>query len=830
LNTVTKAFLRYLPRRRSLALLHVLGIGCGVAAVIGMVFSARAALTSFAAAVRFLNGEASHSLESVAGPMDERVLLDLMEDPSVRFFAPVIDRRLRLENGEPVRLLGIDPFLDRAVRPRMFGNGTDGPRYPVTDPKKGFSFMLDSRSIALDAKTASRLGVGPGSTVNTSRGPFRIVAVFPSPSPEPLMVTDIGHAQRLFGLKGKIDRVDLLLEDEAAFLARYRDGFRIQSGRQKEKIYASMMRAFRLNLEALSLIALFVGVFLIYNTATFAVTSRRKDAAILLSIGARRGEIGRAFIGEILIFGVAGGLLGGTAGYVLSRFLTGLIGQTVSNLYFFLKPSPLPWSWSIPAAGALLGAAAGLAGSLFPLLELMRLNPVGIMQPKAAASNSAAIRRACLAGLLILGVTAILLFCSPLHVYVGFASAFTFLFGSSLLTGGALLLANPLLKGVLGMAGLPGRLAAGNIRQNLGRTAVAVAAFTVALSMSIGLGSMIGSFRQSLMWWMDTQIRADLYVGSTSEGVEVPESFYGQLAAMRGLGGVDPYRNVQIPYRGSTVSLAAVRADVLQKYTRFGWLQGGDENWERVKAGEVIVSESFCRNFKIAPGQMVELPGRAGPVRLKVAAAFYDYTTEHGLVMMDRSTYIAVFGDHTINSVGVFIDKDNPDGPALIREVGQKANSFGLPVFARKEMRDRILSVFDSTFAVTRSMRILAIIVAFFGIAGALLTLFVERQREFGIYRALGFSARQVAAMTLLEGLGMGIVSLACAMFAGTVLAVILIKVINLRSFNWTIFFYPAWGPYVTAAATAVLASAGAALYPVLKVLRTYPHMQLREE
>jgi putative ABC transport system permease protein len=84
--------------------------------------------------------------------------------------------------------------------------------------------------------------------------------------------------------------------------------------------------------------------------------------------------------------------------------------------------------------------------------------------------------------------------------------------------------------------------------------------------------------------------------------------------------------------------------------------------------------------------------------------------------------------------------------------------------------------------------------------------------------------------MTLLEGLGMGIVSLACAMFAGTVLAVILIKVINLRSFNWTIFFYPAWGPYVTAAATAVLASAGAALYPVLKVLRTYPHMQLREE
>ena len=128
--------------------------------------------------------------------------------------------------------------------------------------------------------------------------------------------------------------------------------------------------------------------------------------------------------------------------------------------------------------------------------------------------------------------------------------------------------------------------------------------------------------------------------------------------------------------------------------------------------------------------------------------------------MMDRSTYLAVFGDHTINSVGVFIDRANPDRQRLIDEVRERR---ALPVCRpspRRELRGRILSVFDSTFAVTRSMRMLAIIVAFFGIAGALLTLFIERQREFGIYRALGFSARQVAAMTLLEGLGMGMVSL----------------------------------------------------------------------
>lgn len=84
--------------------------------------------------------------------------------------------------------------------------------------------------------------------------------------------------------------------------------------------------------------------------------------------------------------------------------------------------------------------------------------------------------------------------------------------------------------------------------------------------------------------------------------------------------------------------------------------------------------------------------------------------------------------------------------------------------------------------------------------------------------------------MTLLEGLGMGLLSFLFSVVVGSVLAVILIKVINLNSFNWTIFYYVSWEPYVLAFSTAILASLGAALYPILKVYRVYPHMQIREE
>jgi putative ABC transport system permease protein len=351
----------------------------------------------------------------------------------------------------------------------------------------------------------------------------------------------------------------------------------------------------------------------------------------------------------------------------------------------------------------------------------------------------------------------------------------------------------------------------------------------VALSMSIGLGAMIGSFRQSLMWWMDTQLRGDIYIATMSES-NIPEDFYQELRALPGLGGVDPYRNVQILYADKPAYVTSIDASVLQRYTKFGWLEGGDENWEPVKHGDVIVSESFARRFGSNAGDTITLEGIDGPHDVRIAAVFYDYTTEHGLIMMDRSTYIRIFGDTTIDSLGIFTDPENPHRREILEEVRSRALNRGLPVSTRAELQGNILTVFDSTFAVTRSMRILAIVVAFFGITGALLTLFMERQREFGIYRALGFSTRQVAGMTLMEGVGMGVLSFLLSVVVGTALAVMLIKVINLRSFNWTIFFYPQIKPYLLGALTAVVASLGAAAYPIWRVGRTYPQIQIREE
>jgi putative ABC transport system permease protein len=825
LRGVTKAFLRYLRRRRSLTLLQLLGIACGVAAAVGMALSARSSLASFSQAVDFLRGKSTHSLERPAGPLSEEILADLANDPALAAFSPVIDRRLRLGDGGTIRVLGLDPFLDRPLRPAL---AQIRPAEGINPAEALISFLTDERAVLIDGQLAAQARIGAGDFLDSSRGKLRVVGTFANASGEPLVLMDIAHAQRFFGLRGKVDRVDLVVEDEAAFRSRWSEGFRLQSGRQRQATLSDMLQAFRLNLQALSLLALFVGVFLVYHTAMFAVISRRRDAGILRSLGASRKEILLAFSAEIFLLGALGGVLGGILGFFLSRFLTELVAGTISNLYFFLRPAPQAWSWEILPVGLLLGWGASLCGGFFPLAELVREDPIRALQGRTASPGSG--KRAALGGVGVLAAGILLLIASSFHVYFGFAGSFALLLGASLFSGWALVLLGPALRRLLSfLGGLPGKVAAGHIRRNLGRTSVAVAAFMVALSMSIGLSSMIGSFRQTLTWWMGTQLQADLFIGRIGE-MEVPESFSEEVRMLPGIGGVDLYRNVQVLYRGAPVYVSSVEAATLKRYARFGWLRGGDENWEAVRKGDAIVSESFQRRFGLKEGDEVVLEGRRGPAALRIAAVFYDYTSEHGVVMMDRSAYLRIFEDRTVNTLGVFVDGGNPARKEILDEVARKAGERGLPVYTRDQLWNSILAVFDSTFAVTRSMRMMAILVAFFGIAGALLTLFIERQKEFGIYRALGFSTRQVAGMTLLEGLGMGLTSFLLSTVTGTALAWILIRVINRESFKWTIFYHPSWEPYAAAAAVAVLASLGAALYPIWKVYRKYPQMQIREE
>ncbi len=830
MKRVILSFLRCLARRRSLAVLQLLGIAFGVAAAVGMTLASRSALESMAGAVDFLKGGSTHTIQRPAGPMEESLLARIMNDSSVKFFAPVIDRKVRLATGNQVRLLGVDPFLDKNIRPitREIASSANS-----SGRDEAFlSFLLDPGTVLIDENTAKAGNIAAGQSIMTMQGPLKVVQVFPNPSGEPLVIMDIGHAQEFFKMAGYIDRADLVVTGEEALRKGWSQGFTIESNRQKAESLSALLGAFKLNLQALSLLALFVGIFLIYNTAMLTVVSRRRDAGILLSIGASRGQVTVAFLIEILLLGIVGGALGGIMGYLLSKFLVQIVGGTISTLYFFLRPSALPWTFWNVAGGILLGCAASIVGSLPPLIQLRRIQPVQVLRGRTAShSASRKIKIVGIIGLFCFALALGLFLLSFLNVYIGFAGAFLFLLGASLFAGLFIILAVPFLKRLFSYAiGLEGKIAIGNIRENLGRTSVAVAAFMIALSMSIGLSSMIDSFRHSLIWWMNGQLRGEAYI-STKADVTVPEEFYDELKEIHGISGIDVFRNVQITFRDKPVGITSIDSAVLKKYARFGWLDGSSDNaWEAVKLGAVIISESFSLRFKVRKGDRITIDTAHGPTTLNIAGVYYDYASEHGVIMMDRSLYLRLFNDRTINSLGIFIDAPEPEKSRVLEEARQLARKNGPPFATRDEFHRRILGIFDSTFAVTQSMRIIAVIVAFFGIAGALMTLFVERQKEFGIYRALGFTTGDVARITIAESIGLGLISFFMSTIVGTIFAYILIRVINRQSFNWTIFYHLTSQPYLVTALTAVAASIAACAYPVWSVIRKYPIMQIREE
>ena len=828
MTIILRSILRSLVRKRALTLVQLAGVACGVMAVIGMLLASRTSLDSFHGAVRFLQGRSSHSLARPVGSMEESVLTAIISDDGVESFAPVLDRRLGLLNGSSVRVLGVDPFLDREVRPDLLPGA---PSRTDRDRENFSDFFMASDTVLLEARLARELGIDAGGSIVTDGGTFRVLDTFAHPSAEPLIVMDIAQAQERFEARGEIDRVDLILKDPEGFASRWTQmGFRVSAQEDRQGIFEDMLKAFRLNLQALSLLALLVGVFLVYNTSMFSVVSRRKDAGVLRSLGATRREIVLALMVEIGVLGVVGGFLGGVLGFLLANILTEIVGGTISRLYFFLSPLPPQWSWSFPFAGALLGFFASLLGGFFPLFQLARQDPVAALRGRAPeVSQEIYARWTAAAGVLLTGISVLVLLRST-SIITGYLGTFGVILGLSFMCGLLLVVMAPLWRAVLRfVAGPVGTLAAGNVRRNLGRTAVAVAAFGIALSLSVGLGSMIGSFRKSLIWWMEGQIRADYYLEPTTGG-RIPLSLYDDLSRLEGVGGVDPFLNVTVPYEGTIVRVTSIDPEVVDRFLQFFWVEGGDETWERLGDGQVVVSESFSRRFGLRKGERATLSGVKGPVPLEIAGVFYDYTTEHGVVMMSRGLFIDLFNDDTIGTLAVFLEPEGDRTAGVARKVRAMATEAGLTIYERQGFRDRILSIFDATFSITHSMRALAILVAFLGITGALLTLFMERRKEFGIYRALGLTGKEVALMTLLEGLGMGLSGFALSAVAGTAITFILIKVINLQSFNWTIFFFFDAVPYLAAAGIALFASLGAAVYPMLRIVRSYPKLQIREE
>ncbi|MEM9552900.1 MAG: FtsX-like permease family protein [Acidobacteriota bacterium] len=892
-----RATLRHLARHPWQVGATVLGVALAVAVVTGIDLANVSAERAFRLGVDGVAGRATH--EIVGGPrgLNEGVYARLRVSglAAAQRAAPVVDGRVRLLEGGPsedggtpgrtLRLLGVDPFAEAAIRDLTRGLGAptqasnDQPTGGAGEPGAGNdggalgAFLAESGSVAASADLLAALGVAVGDRLpvlaTEGEATLRIVARLEPADPlsrraaEDLLVTDVSTAQELLARVSRLDRIDLRLDEgEAdAVAALFAGDSSIGSATLRARAARAgaldqMTEAFRLNLTALSLLALVVGMFLIYNTLTFSVVQRRPLLGRLRALGVTRREILSQVLFEGLALGGAGSLLGLALGWGLAHGLLGLVTQTINDLYFAVSVRDV----ALPAASILKALALGVGGSLLatwpPAREATRAPARAVLRRSHLETRSRrAMPRLAVAGAALGGLAALLLVLPTRSIVVAFAAVFVTVLAFACVVPAAVWLgaraaAGPMRRlGALAGAGGLGAMAARGVAATLSRTGVATAALVVAVATTVGIGVMIDSFRATLVRWLDTTLQADVFVTSaaqTARGAS-PSLDPAVLAAVEARDDVRfvaTYRRVEVPAtigdRGENdTQLHALRLD-RRAFEGFDLVPGSDreEVWRGLAAGDgVLASEPYAYRHGLAAGDTVELLTDSGPLPFEILAVFYDYASDRGRLLIERALYDRHWDDRRIQSLGIYLAEPDDAGDDAEARADQIAEALraelradDLSILPNRALRRLSLDIFDRTFRITAVLRLLAVLVAFLGILSALSALQLERGREIGVLRAAGVTPRQVWALVGGQTGLLGLLAGLLAMPLGVLLAALLVHVINKRSFGWTLAFEVSPGLLLQALALALAAALLGGLAPAHKMASVSPAAALRDE
>jgi putative ABC transport system permease protein len=843
-RTLLRTGFRDLRRRPLPTALMVLGVAVGVAVVVAINLAIASAGRGFARSTEAVVGRATHQIRGGPRGLPEALYRRLRVEWGVRTSAPVVEgTAIGLDlDRQPLRILGVDPLAEGPFRDHL-----DAPSLAAG----GLAQLLTRPgAVLMGANMADRYRLTLGSPLRLQVGDrlatlnvLGLITPGDEAGPQALdglLLMDVGAAQKLLGQEGRLSHIDLRATAAEAerLLALLPPGVRLAPAHEQSDTIGQLTAAFRLNLTALSLLALVVGMFLIYNTVLFSVVQRRAVIGTLRILGATGAQVFTLILVEAATASAAGTALGLGLGWVLGQGVVRLVTRTINDLYYVLAVVDAPLTLGVVLEGVGLGLGAGLLAALAPAWEAARVEPVAALRPSTLEGQS---RRLLpwvsgAGGLLVLGGAATLA-ALPRSLVASFAGLFGIVLGLALLapaaTVGLMRVAGP---AAAALAGPLGRMAARTVTKAVSRTGVAIAALMVAVSATIGVSLMIASFRSTVQDWLDATLRADVYVGAPAAGgarneptlsAEVP----ARVAAVPGVVAVETLRSVRVASPQGEVQLTVVdsRRERGRAFYRFA---EGDPaaTWARLREGAVIVSEPFAYRHQIPPhGGSVVLHTDGGEHTFPVAGIYYDYATERGTVLMSRVVYERFWDDRSLSSLAVYVGEGR-SADAVADALRAALAGTALQVTPNRSLRTQALKVFDRTFTVTRALRMLAVVVAFIGVWSALLAFQVERTRELATLQVLGLTPGQLWGLTLLETGFMGAAAGLLSLPTGTLLALILVDVINVRSFGWTMRLTLEPAIFVEALAVSVLAALLAAVYPLRRLQRIPLAAALRQE
>lgn len=842
-KTLRLASFRYLLQHPWQLALTIIGIAFSIAIIVAVDLANESATRAFQLSMENINGRATHQIVGGPSGLDETVYTHLRTELGLRDSAPVLEA-YGVSGEETLHLIGFDPMANLGQAAR-FGDMEEGVMEDL---------IATPNTALLAAPTARRMRLAKGDMFEIDLGGrvshLRLIGLLeardqPDAAIEGLLLTDISTAQEITRYVGRLSWIDLVLEngDDGQFLETIRASLppdaELVPAASRSNAMTQMSQAFRTNLMAMGLMALIVGMFLVYNTMTFMVIQRRHLLATLRMLGVGRGELFRIILGEALLVGLVATVLGLAVGVLLGSGLVHLVTRTINDLYFVVTVTDLRLSAAPIVKAALLGMGGTVIAAFIPTLEAAMTSPqAALRRSMLEAHTHVFVSRLSVAGLALFAAGLLLLVFPGKALALGFASLFLLVLGMTfmapLLVMKCVSLSN---RWGVGRLGITTRLAIRGIADALSRTGTAIAALMLAVATTIGVSVMIDSFRASVSTWLEATMRADIFLSAPGlgSGRSLTALDTGLIQAIRTLPevtGMSEGRQVTIESEGQLTKLFALKlADNAQP--GFQLKEGVPETvWPAYRRGDaVLVSEPLAYHRGLHAGDEIELRTDGGPRRFAIAGVYYDYGSGQGKVLMARSLYNRHFHDRGTGGLGLYllagIEPDTVIGKvrALAEEYGQK-----IRIRSNRDIRAYTLEVFDRTFAITHVLRLLAILVAFIGILTALMALQLERAKEIAVLRATGVTPGEVARIITIQTGAMGLLAGLMAIPTGLVLSQVLIHVINKRSFGWSMESLVNINELSAAIFLAVSAALLAAIYPSWRMTRTSPARALREE
>ncbi len=839
-----RLILRPMLRERGRSALILVAVALGVAVVLAIDLASGAAAGSFRSSMQTLVGD--DDLEVVAtGGVPQELVGTLARVPFPIRISTRIEDHATVSTGETIPLIGLDLIAEanHAV-------GDSVASIAQNSDWTSLEHLADADAVWVTHGLGKNLGDRISLLINDTRQNFTIRGWIPASARigSDAVVMDIEAAQRVTNKAGRVDRI-LVKTPEGDDLDYWQrtlapalpPGVELRPQGSQTEANRKMLSAFRWNLRILSYIAVLVGSFLIYNTISVSVVRRRAQIGTVRALGASRRAVLLAFLVEATLYGVAGSALAIPLGRMLASGAVRLLSKTVDALYISSHAGNVALSPASLALAFVVGVGVTLASALAPALEASRVPPIEAMARGARDYAIHVARKRDAMSALLLTVCGAVAAKAPAisgKPLFGYLSTMLLIAACALavpgLVEGAMAISASLLQRILGVEAL---LASRSLTGSLRRTSVLVCALATAIAMMTSVAIMVGSFRQTVISWMDTQLPADLYLrpaGSPAADRHptlAPE-LADQLSKLPGVEEVSRFRAYEVEYQGLPITVAAIDTDVPRFDQTSGFFSGRSQETvlrELDEPGTATVSEPFTNKHHLKRGDMLSLPLGSQLAKLRIIDVFYDYANERGYVIVSRKNMRSYLPDDAPSNLAVYVSPgSNMD--TVRSEIGRATANRDVLIFSNRDLRKLAVQIFDQTFAITYALEAISVIVAVAGIAGALLSIVFDRRREFGLLHYLGAARWQVRRLILTEAALIALLANIAGLVLGIALSLVLIFVINKQSFGWTIRFHWPVGVLLGALSVVYVATVLAGFYPARFAQRLNPVEVVHED